>query len=576
MSKQIEESLAPIVYSQLQDQLPELFEYLIGFQLIEEKNNGNKCLGMLAFNIKNRHYYMPVFYLNGFLKPLVILYNYEKGVFSPATKDTIGMLSKSNTGLDAELVNRSDFRTAVSTPNLERIALQPMFSKMSSPKFPNVEPILSKMEKSAFYEVLMKDREILRKIAEDYPFLIEDKLSKKEDSGKISFFDKPSQNLTEEENTAIFTGNIVVEDTRKNTNRILEVPDSMEYNNPVLAGKYKIINDEYKFVEKWILPRPCGISYVIDCNDFSCSEVDNKTLFGLMIEPDIDNLYSSMVSLSKVEKGKKYIVFNYKRKYTDMFEYCDCTPIKMNPHTSDEIFKRSDGVWYISSDCVALLVTTGCFCPGSIDDLLEKLHKFGADEILLEKKAGYFNYRYKSDNYTLPYNEAFKKLALDHNLGVDTVDSMLKNSGRYIVKNAADFPTTEPTYEIHQEPTNYRASERTPDIEFKRSIENDRQFAGKAMKAGNKSIFDSALLGILGKNQNDVERVKSLIPIINQAVHALGTILFAIWWNPESYTTDFSTDELYELEQSTLTTFKELGNIVIKLIMRKKLYGETQ
>ena len=103
---------------------------------------------------------------------------------------------------------------------------------------------------------------------------------------------------------------------------------------------------------------------------------------------------------------------------------------------------------------------------------------------------------------------------------------------------------------------------------------NDIMMALQAAQSGEQDVFDSMLIGILGKGQNSSERIKETIPILNKAAHQVGAELFSLWWNPDQYKEDFTTDEIYELEQSLLDLFKGLGDTALLLSVKKKIYGE--
>ena len=66
---------------------------------------------------------------------------------------------------------------------------------------------------------------------------------------------------------------------------------------------------------------------------------------------------------------------------------------------------------------------------------------------------------------------------------------------------------------------------------------------------------------------------KQIIPILNKAIHHLGVHYFDLCWNTDDYSKDYTSEELYDLEQTVLDTLKNLQDIAISLVQRKRLYG---
>lgn len=567
MSKQIEDSLAPIVYSQLQDQLPELFKYLIGFQLLDQKNDGARSLGLLAFNINGKHFYMPAFYINGYLKPLILLYSYEKGNFLPAIKKVIDMLLKPHLGFDVEPIEQNAFQDVISLPRMQLPLSLGKYAAL------NLEKVLDTHITAEFIDFMKSDRELLRKTAELHPELLEkiikygsptkSNLTKK--SADITIIDEPSPDYSAEDNLRLYRGDVLVQnDTRSDFTHPVLVEDNIVYGPPAKNGKYKILDDNSKFLKKWVILHPTDSSqcYVIDGDTLECEPCGVKDLLAIPIEPNLDNLLSKTVPMGEMSKGVHYILMNYHNKTTHIFEYNDGInkTFTLNPHTTDEISIKDPDNIVISRDLRALPVVRTCcsFCPGTFKQLNNKVRTMGAEELTIDKEAS--------------FRDNMKLLILKHNIKEADARAMIERGGRYRLVKSAFSPVTQ--HEEQEIPRRMPSNpeRRTPDVNFSNQ-KNDINFAMRASRTGNSNIFDAALLGILSKSQNDTERVKSILPIINQVIHSLGTILFMLWWNPDSYAKEFSTDDLYELEQSVLSTFKELGSISVDLTLVKKLQG---
>jgi hypothetical protein len=190
------------------------------------------------------------------------------------------------------------------------------------------------------------------------------------------------------------------------------------------------------------------------------------------------------------------------------------------------------------------------------------------------------------------YKESFRHLILDKNLTKKSALELLDKTGKYylldteLVKKAfSETPREMPFWDVSNRLLPSYSGIPVPTDDYytgnnvngnpnggTRTVQEDVNLLMNASQTGDQNIFDASVLGVLGDN-ND-EKLKEIIPVLTEATHLVGTLLYSLWWNLDEYKEEFTTDELYEMEQSLLDVFKKLGDITLKFTLRKKLYTD--
>lgn len=599
MPNETEEILAPLIYSQLQEQIPKLIPNLVGLHLVAEEDEKTRNLGILLFNINNKHYYILTFYLNGFLKPLIIMYDTKKRSFLPATEKMVDFLTKPMPGMQTIPVGMDKFRQVMSVPNLYKLSLPPMMFGKYGSFFQDAVKVASNASKFHLLTLFKDNPAVLRKVAAYKPNIINDLRlveKKAEQVEELIIKTEPSNENTPEENTKIYNNEIVIIDNRKDTNDISlkSVDDNHVWGGFTDNGKYKVLNNRAEFENFYCAKAYNGYqdytSWYLFSDDDKTYEVvsgDVPKIHAEKIEPDNSGLLSRTIPLKDIEMGSRYLLlapngvfgpFNLDAKggikYSD-FHY----DILLQPHIDnvvDIIHTSNEIIASPNVPCIKVQDITE-FRPGTHKDLLAKIYSLGADSVEVLEKDSIYTIRGKDKEVRCEglYKDAMIHLVKNEGVTEKNAKFMLSNLGAYFIKKSY-FPETT-TYTQERVPMPQISEVRTPDPEMasRQAVQQDVQLLLNATNSNTESIIDTALVGILSKNQNNTERVKELIPILVKATSALGSQLFDIWWNSKNYTEEFTIDELYELEQSVLSTFKSLGDIVLDLMLRKKIYGES-
>jgi len=121
--KEFHDSFSELAYSSLQNSYPELLSKSQGFQVLDSNDQQTKGLGVYALEIGGKHFYIPVFFVKGRLKPLELLYDKQKDVFMPLEKEFVNDIMK-NAMSDIGDTTRLP-RVGLSNPNLEIYANPP-------------------------------------------------------------------------------------------------------------------------------------------------------------------------------------------------------------------------------------------------------------------------------------------------------------------------------------------------------------------------------------------------------------------------------------------------------------------
>ncbi len=115
-NNKFEESFANLAYSALNEKDSSLVDYVIGFQLIEHNDEGTRALGFFALKVGESHYYVPVFFIGGKLKPLELLYSKSEDKFMPLTTQWVDYLGKDAMRELGQVMKRPQFK--FSNPDL--------------------------------------------------------------------------------------------------------------------------------------------------------------------------------------------------------------------------------------------------------------------------------------------------------------------------------------------------------------------------------------------------------------------------------------------------------------------------
>lgn len=88
----LEQTFSDLAYTTLRDRASALLDYLIGFQMLKQEEDGKRAVGIFGFEIDEKVYYIPVFFLNGEIRGMDSLYSSDSDLFVPLIESWINSI----------------------------------------------------------------------------------------------------------------------------------------------------------------------------------------------------------------------------------------------------------------------------------------------------------------------------------------------------------------------------------------------------------------------------------------------------------------------------------------------------
>jgi len=281
-----EDTFASIAHSYLQEKAIKLIPYLVGFEVVDSNDENTKAIGMFAFKVGKRFLYAPVFFLNGQIKPLELLYIKDESLFVPLSEDWVNHLLKQK---PIELGTPSDDHKnkQFSSPNMEVFATPPQTGRyISAAQRDSIIPswldkfdinahraLLGAMKKNAEFGRAVSRFVDVDELADAFRrkgATIEKKAETKVNKTETFVFEPGQENddpeffrrLTVDEKKKAKEGKTVVRDNRpeKSTSKLYDSQYPARYSNPVMSGVYKVIDGDGNITTAVVLLNPKSLS----------------------------------------------------------------------------------------------------------------------------------------------------------------------------------------------------------------------------------------------------------------------------------------------------------------------------
>lgn len=94
--QQVEQNLAEIAVSQVSEKNPNLLSYYLGFDLIDKNDDGTRAAGIMGFKVGGQLIYIPVFFLNGKVKGMEVMYLKNSDTFVSNTEQWVNYIASQN------------------------------------------------------------------------------------------------------------------------------------------------------------------------------------------------------------------------------------------------------------------------------------------------------------------------------------------------------------------------------------------------------------------------------------------------------------------------------------------------
>lgn len=84
------------------------------------------------------------------------------------------------------------------------------------------------------------------------------------------------------------------------------------------------------------------------------------------------------------------------------------------------------------------------------------------------------------------------------------------------------------------------------------------------------NLFEHGVVGSLTKTYDSVALIDKYIPDLEQGLDRVGRILFLYYWKPEDFAQAYGSDDQVDLENKLLSNFKQLGDMVLELLLKSQ------
>ncbi len=286
-----ESSFADISYSKLQDEGRLLLPYNVGFEIVDKDDKETRAVGIYVFKINDLVLYAPAFYINGEVKPMVLLYLPKQEVFLPLTEEYINHILKKATqvlGNSVPLPSDNIFMQ----PSLENLITPPRTGRyvMASLKEESrLRPnILSEFCKEYPADTLkiFTDNPSLLKQAHDFGILQnilknikskpivkpKKKLIKEADDDFVIEVRK----LPENERELALSNKFVIVDKTNNLQQLYSNDYTDRFFNPVENGIYSVIDAYGNLLKCLIIINPKSLNEMYSVDGAFVYDLDNS------------------------------------------------------------------------------------------------------------------------------------------------------------------------------------------------------------------------------------------------------------------------------------------------------------
>jgi hypothetical protein len=94
--QQVEQNLSEIAVAQISEKNPSLLNYYLGFDIIDKNDDGTRAAGIMGFKFGGQLVYIPVFFLNGKVKGMEVMYLKNSDTFVANNEQWVNYISGQN------------------------------------------------------------------------------------------------------------------------------------------------------------------------------------------------------------------------------------------------------------------------------------------------------------------------------------------------------------------------------------------------------------------------------------------------------------------------------------------------
>ena len=167
-----ESSFFQLAYDKLQDKLPNLLNYLVGFEVVNKSDDGRKAVGVFGFKSnEGQVLFVPVFFRDGSVKNLDMLYSKDKEQFYPLTEEWANVFLTNSVGQIGQKSehDRNSLKKNAPSIDLRDLVVPPRTGKMTYASVIDYVKDGDNNVKTAFENLLEKKANFMEAVLKYYP-----------------------------------------------------------------------------------------------------------------------------------------------------------------------------------------------------------------------------------------------------------------------------------------------------------------------------------------------------------------------------------------------------------------------
>ena len=617
MPSDFEKDFSDIAYSYIQAKNPEILKYIVGFEISDFDEKSNKGLGKFLLNVNGKYLFVPVFFINGELKPLIMAHDKTNDIVYPLDSDWLNFFKSKkidNTGNGVDALPMSTYNNNFNFRNI----LQPTYAT----KYGKLKEFLKQSN-------LATKQQFLNWLSQSKPLASYCAIKYGSDILKVC---KPTYSQAKPEMVMIDTIEKVSEldalsklrfakngyeilDNRNNdkADPVYETDFRSFYTSPKTDGIYKVnTNQGQKDVLISINPFFIGekrnmdksLIAALDNGDYGITDLHQ------IILPDSESPYTAIEnmkfkSVKRMQIGKLYSIYFDRQVhkvscFSEPFEVLSkvrdkdglysftvqgkysCTQTIITLRSSNHQFTRMHQDLFVPEDAMVIELGNPTLIPfGQVD-----VDHYGVR--VLDKYKYQAHLLMKNDKPVRTFHsekEAVYNIAKDLNISVKNAQHFVQNekeffktkpefakqanpsvfnNSMYSLQSVPERNYQEPVYDIKEIPSVMR-----PIIPMNMTnystVSQDIENLMALSQTMDGELFDEGMIGILAKSQNPGDIIKKFVPDLTKGMDKLGKIIMAIWYHGYNLKEDFGIDEFSEFEEQTINTFQNLGSLILKI-----------
>jgi hypothetical protein len=264
----LEKTFSDLAFATLRDKAPALVDYLLGFQMVKQEEEGSRAIGLFGYEIDTKVLYTPVFFLNGEIRGLDSIYSVDSDLFFPLTEGWVNTIINKQAVSIGQPDTRDRNERGIAVPNYLRMKTIPSSHggvnlKLSSDVTESMQKVAESVEGAIdlptalaqtgltgmFKEALEKHPKLLDAFNQFYSYAdlySEVKTAAPKTKPVVvitAVTDEGVDELTDDQKTTVVAGGVAVIDKRPETSKsiVYATETHKRLENPTAGNVYDVL-----------------------------------------------------------------------------------------------------------------------------------------------------------------------------------------------------------------------------------------------------------------------------------------------------------------------------------------------